>query len=481
MKTMKQNLNFRSSTSSFKWVLFLSLITVALGCSKNGTDDETGPSSQLIKIQIPVASAITVTRSAADEVKIKKAYVIVYGARDQTKPKFAEEVSLENIKPAGTADGDFTILAFSPSDNIVEGDNIHIMFNKEVANFANISKANLIKHTMLTSADGLVLLPTGLPMHGQDIWTNNGSPIIKVKRAVAKVQLKLDYGVNGIHVPGEMGSSFTVEKTTYKLYQLSNQGYIDGSFMASTTSNPIETIDNEALINNASALMNDNETGASLIFAYPYATQSIGAPLAKFTDTESNINRIAMIIKNEISSGKYIYHRLDFYDQATEKYLNIENNNHYSIRITKIDNGGYKSATEALTHPASNIEFEIVTEEDGTSITNGQYALNVNPMGNNFDVSKPTTVMELAKVNRSASANTGLTAPTPFSVSIEESSRTGSVKITFVELPNTLDHNIKSINITASGDGVVLFKYVCQLGNIKYVSKLITLRSVGVR
>ena len=471
--------------ANLKWAMYISLLAVAImGCTKEATNDQLKTDDLSINIQMPLVTSNIATRTAADEVKIKSAYVIVYSSTDLTKPKFAQKVLLENIKPAeGTAES-HQILAFTPNDNIILGDEVHTIFNKEISTFTTIAKDDLIKSIMLTSTDGLVLLTDCLPMYGSGLWTSEGSPIIKVKRSVAKVQLKLDYGTGGKHVAGDMGSTFTTEKTTYKLYQLADQGYMDGSFMASTTSNPIAIIKDETIIDTESASMSDNYKGASFIYAYPYATQSIGAPFVKFTNKQSNISRIAMIMKNEISEGKFIYHRLDFYDQSAKQYLNIINNNHYSIRVRRVDIGGYGSATEALNTPASNVMFDIIVEEEGTSIiSNGQYALNVNNLGCNFTANKVNesdvnSSVVFAKVNRTTSNDAVISGNTSFSVTLEDPIlRIGNIDIKIKDAPTALGNDVTDLIITATGNGTVAFKYKIKLGNIEYTSELITVTS----
>ena len=138
----------------------------------------------------------------------------------------------------------------------------------------------------LTSATGLVSLSDGLPMYGNGKWTAAGSPLISVKRSVAKVQLKLDYA-GGTRVPGDMGESFTAANTTYKLYQLSDVGSLDGinnSVISSTGSEGITEIavgeEMKELSSQMLAVNNDNYVGANYIYAYPYSVKSIGNPLA---------------------------------------------------------------------------------------------------------------------------------------------------------------------------------------------------------
>ena len=470
------------------WVLSVALTGVLFSCAKNSDDSgNTDDKTMYITVNMPAENNGVATRvGAVDEVAIKQAYVIVYGAGavGADTPKFTSKVELTDI-----TDGEVNtkkILAFKPADNIAEGDEINIIFNKAVENLA-IPKKDMLSALKLTSiSDGLVSLSAGLPMYGRGVWTAAGSPLIAIKRSVAKVQLKLDYNGN-LHVPGSMGSRFTTANTTYKLYQLSDVGSIDGinnSVISSTGSEVVTEISAGAEINEPSSQMlkdnNDNYVGANYIYAYPYSVKSIGNPTAALENKMSSIKRIAMIMKNT-GGGETTYHRLDFFDKGGKKFLDILNNHHYIVKIRKVSPGGYATATDALNKPASNVEFDIIVEEEGTVIvSNGQYALNVNELGDEFKITDTATTIELAQVSRQTSVNAPMADPTSFSVTLERAlSINGDISIKLVDVPSELNSDVKSIKIVSSGTGVAIFRYNAILGNITHTSKFITLKSEG--
>ena len=468
------------------WVLSLALAGVLFGCAKDSEDSVDADKSAYVTIRMPAKNNGIATRAGGvDEIAIKQAYVVVYagGAGGADTPKFASKVELANI--IDDVVNTKKILVFKPTDNIAEGDDINIIFNKVVENLA-IPKKDLLTALKLTSVnDGLVSLNDGLPMYGKGEWTAAGSPLIAIKRSVAKVQLKLDYD-GGKHVPGDMGSGFTTANTTYKLYQLSDVGSIDGinnSVISSTGSKVITEIAAGADINEPSSQMlkdnNDNYIGANYIYAYPYSTKSIGNPTTALVVANSSIERIAMIMKNT-GGGRTTYHRLDFYDEGGKKYLDILNNHHYIVKIREVSQGGYLTETDALNQPASNVKFDIIVEEEGTVIvSNGQYALNVNELGSEFEVTSAETTINLAQVSRQTSINAPMIKPTPFSVTLEDVLRIGNFAIALKDVPSTLDNNVKDLKITASGDGLAMFRYTAKLGNIEHKSEVITLKSEG--
>ena len=458
---------------------YIALAGTLVGCTKNiDNSDVPSDKSLYITIQMPVESNGVSTRAIGDEVSIvEHAYVVVYaaGAGDSELPKYTTKLNLEDITAGGSA-GEKKILAFTPTSNIVEGDHVNIIFNKEIADLS-IPKNGLIAALKLSSASGLVELTAGLPMYGSGKWTAAGSPTISIKRAVAKIQLKLDYG-SGTHVPGSMGSNFTTDKTTYKLYQLSDVGNINGSDVGFTCSLPITDITNEDEINQASTTKDDNYTGANYIYAYPYSTKSIGSTPSPLNVNDFSPIRLAMIMKNVQNDGKIIYHRLDVYDKASNSYYDILNNYHYTIRVREVNNGGYSTASEALKHPSSNVQFDIIVEEEGTDIvSNGQYVLNVNELSREFTVSGAESTIKIAEVSRQTSVNAVIEGSTSFNVVKEDIFQVGDINVAFTEVPSLLDNSVKSLKISASGEGIATFRYHAKLGNIDYKSAIITVKS----
>ncbi len=459
------------------WAICIALVGVLFGCAKDSDNSgDTDGKGMYVTVKMPTEASGADTRAGLDnEVAIKQAYIIVYasGAVDADMPKYAAKIELTEIKDDGV--NTKKLLAFKPTDNITNGDEVNVIFNKEIANLA-VSKKDMLASLKLTSATGLVALNEGLPMYGSGKWTSAGSPIIKVNRSVAKIQLKLDYK-GGTHVPGSKGASYTVANTTYKLYQLSDRGNINGADVGVTTNNPITDITNIEDIKEVTSIFSsgDNYLGANYIYAYPYSTKSIGTTPTPIDNKASSTKRFAMIMKN-MDKGVASYHRLDLYDQSTKAYLDVTNNYHYTIKVREVDQQGYDTATKALMGPASNVRFDIVVEDEGTVIvSNGQYVLNVNELGVDFTASAPAiSIIELAKVNRVAPANASMEPLTDFYVELHDiTTVSGAATVTLANVPAKLGKDIKSLNISVYGEGVTTFRYTAKIGNIIYTSGLI--------
>ncbi len=479
---------------NYKLLALCYAITVTLlGCDKASTPSDPTTDTQSITVTMPKEDTGVVTRAgdAVAEAAIKSAYIIIYakGAPDATLPKFTAIIDVKEIT-TDAVNVNNKVVTFPKNEAIVAGDDVRIVFNHALTSLAitkgGLKEALKISTSTSVSSAGLVDISKGLPMYGAGSWGSNvkGGTTIRVKRGVAKVQLLLDYR-GGKHVEGVMGSSYTTANTTFKLYQLSNVGYVDGSAATSTGSVAIDKISNVAEINQptVSSAMVDNFTGASYIFAYPYSTQSIGTTPAKFPNTGYKSERIAMIMKNKTATGD-IYHRLDICDPSTKVYLDIKNNFHYIIKLREVNVGGYKDVSEALINPPSNIQYDIIVEEEGdVVISNGQYLLNVDTKGSDFYVepaSGKEEAVKVAVVNLIDSKDAPLTKDPSFTVSLEEYFRVSLATNDVVLTPpsnTTLGKSPKNLNIKAKGTGAVSLRYTATLGNIVHTSNLITIGS----
>ncbi len=487
-------------TSKFFTLCFM-LTAALVGCNKAPTPgDPVDPVVPVVPV-VPITDtlSITVTMPLQDtgvatrtgdseaEVAIKSAYVIIYAdnAADNDLPILTDTIEVENITQDPTNVNN-RVLTFPKDGEVANGDDIHIMFNHSLASL-DIAKSSLKEALKITTATdvasaGLVDITNGLPMYGTGPLSADDDATVIVKHSVAKVQLKLDYN-GGDYVDGRYGI-FTPANTTFKLYQLSNIGYADGSFPASTDSSPITEIANESEINQPSVSTEvvDEFTGASYIFAYPYSKQSIGTSPVVFVDESPKAERIAVIIKNIADDGD-VYHRLDIYSQATKKYFDIKSTYHYTVILREVNSVGYRTATDALAGLPSDIKYDLIIEDETGAIVNNEYQLNVDSNGVDFKVSPlkyETVIVELAKVNLVDYIDAPVTDKQNFDVALEESFR--------VELasngvwldprfPTTLGKDPESVNVSVSGTGVVLFRYIATLGYRKYKSDEICVNS----
>ncbi len=475
------------------WALCFALTITLFGCKKTSESADKRNNNQSITVTMPSETTDVITRAsdAVAEVAIKRAYVIIY-AKDAVSgamPKFTTNIDPKTITDA--VDINSKTLTFFKDNSIAAGDVVYVIFNKELANL-HIAQNKLIETLKLTSsgvgtgefANGLIEVTEGLPMYGKGEWVNDGTTI-SIKRGVAKVQLKLVYSTGTNHVAGKFGTGYTTSNTTFKLYQLSDIGFIDGSFAATTGSEATSTA-NDGDITHRSALIADNYTGANYIFAYPYAQRTIGtSPTSLKNNNKPNAKRLAMVMKNTFE-GKSTYHRLDICEPSNKIYYDILNNHHYTVKLREVGVDGYTSATTALNSLPSNIKYDIIVEDEGdVVVTNGQYVLNIDTKEDLFEIAGAPTTVKLANVNRVTSIDADITSETTFSANISSglSVSTGSKALTFAlrDIPTTLGRTVKNVNVAVSGAedgmGIAKFRYKATLGNIYYESNAITLNS----
>ena len=475
------------------------LTTTLFGCKKaSDSGDPINPAGnkQLITVTMPSEDTDVISRAGdavAAEVAIKSAFVLIY-ADDAvaTMPKFSATIVNENITDAeGSANG--KVLSFIKDNSIVAGDIVYVVFNKELSDL-NVAQGGLVEALKLTAdgagigtgdfSNGLIDVTKGLPMCGKGVWVDDITTTVSVRRGVAKVQLKLAYVTGANHVAGAAGRGYTTENTTFKLYQLTDAGYIDGTSVATTGSEAVDKAgDND--ITHQSAIMTDDFTGANYIFAYPYAERIIGASPSSLKDNkEPSFARLAVIMKNTYE-GKSTYHRLDICEPSSKIYYNIVNNHHYTIKLREVGIGGYDSATKALNALPSNIKYDVIVEDEGdVVVTNGQYVLNIDTKEDKFDVAGANSKIELAKVNRVTSIDADIIGETEFKASLNGLSVSAGTKALTFKLSGvsaTLGRVAKSLYLAVSdagdGMGMAKFRYSAKLGNIVYDSTPITLNS----
>ena len=459
-------------------LLLLSVSIIIIGCADKNTLPDIPLVIQAVDIRLPV-QPVDWRSVATDEAVINDALIIVYSAdsKGSDLPKIAKNVLLDSIYHSEDI-GVVTLKAFTSEDDILDGDLVHVILNyKSSVNLETVTKESFATTFVLNSNSGFVNLGEGLPMYGFEVWSTTEQPVITMKYATAKIQLKMNYR-GGVSVPGDHGTTFTVENTTYQLFQISDVGHIDGSPHSSTNREPEVDI-SSGDISRLSAPLDNNYLGASYIYAYKYATKTIGEVPTVLDIKTANTSRFAMIIKNDKYLGNYQYYRLDLYDKSTGKYLDINNNYHYSIRVDEVNAKGYATAAEALVNPPLDILYDVIVEENGVVVPGySPYTLDVKEGDSEFGVSEVPTIINLAKVRRSSAENSDIINPTPFTVTIDKGiSINGDVSIVVNDAPASLDSQEKIISITASGSGVTMFRYKFTLGSVNYVSPPVKLIS----
>ena len=371
-----------------------------------------------IQLTIPedfsgVASATRATSVASQaELEIKSLFVFVFdqdGAYRSYGTVAAADIAEAGIVGNGTATPQVTVPMLKIVD-LVETDEIVIILNQApvtpIHNIASLKKSDIKTYFTLFSAHGFIPDLTfedptkaGLPMYGELTGVVGGmeglTPNFHVKRAVAKVQVKLHANVTTAIAEGVDQIHFIPANVTYQLFQNAERGEIATPVApalnyAINNTAPITAID-EAATPIAKRVITqtevaDNTTGASYIYEYAYAEHLISAEAdfaaAAVDATIYKAGRLAILLKVKqagAATETFKYYHLALQDKETGRYIDIKRNHNYQVIITSVADGeGFDSATEALNADPSNIEYSLIDNRTGSvSMSNGKYAISI--------------------------------------------------------------------------------------------------------
>jgi hypothetical protein len=395
-------------------------------------EDETAPRIGLL---IPAANDVTVYSSASPrENFIEDCCVVAFKSNGDYRD--AELIDVSKIINNG---GDAALLP-QLSFRIESGDKLYVICNTGLTALPNtITEANI--NSTFKPAKDYYFEGDALPMSGSLTYAINSDLVVTLTRAVAKVQVKLgDSYDRGDH---PVIDAYYRHNWNWSMFQEDLCGFIICNYggRSNIMPDPSSLSKNEAdfALHNISShntgdfyaiydkcirfmqyapeydpFATDVTTCASFyISEYPSSQYNtdISTPIP---DNQFDEKRIFMLMMSEVVtsrspalpspsntdySGMW---RLDFYDAATKKYIDIKRNHTYTFTINKIRSAPYFEETrkrnyntllnnypdtptntweaqraQVLHNPGSNIEYTIAVEDDWahTTYSNGQYAL----------------------------------------------------------------------------------------------------------
>jgi hypothetical protein len=209
-----------------------------------------------------------------------------------------------------------------------------------------------------------------LPMYGQiDSWSAT-NVVCQMTRSVAKIQIQL-------------GEAF---ESVYPLNVTDIQYYLCGlPFVCEIKlQSPPVLYTGAAYVGFGNhvryLLQNETVTEAEksrYVYEYPNSSYKIDDIANPINKNEFDSRRTFVVLHIITNQQQHCY-RLDFYDHATQEYIDIKRNHRYLFTINKISSPGYlwPKWDECWYNPPSNIEYTVRVEDDSRSITsNGQYAV----------------------------------------------------------------------------------------------------------
>lgn len=345
------------------------------GCLKDGIEVPAVAEPPRLVLSIPETDEVAVTRAAtAAECRINTLYVLIY----RTGSLQHRQVVASGITGNGTATPSVPL-----NYKVQNNDVVYV-----VANPGATVAASLDALGTGASEGGLSALlvydnpayttksqPSGgMPMFGKLAWSA-GTNTCQMARSMAKVTVSaadglftgktLKYALAG--APAITSMEVTISSAGE--YAIPNVVPISGPWGTD--------IDASDLV---------APPAAHYCAPYPVSTAAgSGVTLDKNT---FDSRRTALILAVEDVTGTE-YYRLDFStqtaptapsDDASNEYLDIAPNTHYTFDITRVRSGGYSTPQEAQDNPGSNIEYTVtVSGQEWTSATsNGQYLVKTN-------------------------------------------------------------------------------------------------------
>lgn len=321
-----------------------------------------------------------------------------------------------------------------------------------------------------------------MPMYGDAVVTaDRRIANISLRRSVAKVQVELAADGNFSDATGLFGNdrpmSFRVVNvptvhdmrvgnppaglntlTDIDYYHSNHQSALGNYFRISGNNaqwgNPTAT---QCFRNHAAYLPQGNYS----VSVYD-ATKS---PKVKtLPSTKWDKNRLCLLLELGMPNGRdNRYYRIDLSKDG--QFIDLLPNHSYRIIITKVLAEGYQSYQEALEHPGSNLNYEIIVDKPEAMISNGNgsYAINLSNDGKIFYRLKGTH--ELAKVCYTRNADINETMRTN-SISLYPANLSG-VSLVFSSGGARIEEQVKTISLKFD-DNQEKSGFVClALGNLR--------------
>lgn len=341
-------------------IAFFILSIFCFTACNDDVDINTPRENQRITLQMTDVEKVNVySTSTLSESTIDEMWVVVF---DGTTKKWVEKIDVSNIANNGQAVQLLPQLKHKP----ISGWNIICVANAtiSVTDTAYLLPTNINQYFTMTKA--YYRGGESLPMYGSMTWgLMNDGYTCQMTRAVAKVQVQMGTSVSDIT------GSFSPETVTFTIPVIAKSGNIQPKI--NTTTNTYATQEYANILQTNSAT---EQSSSFYIYDYPNSINSPANSMGAFADNTFNPARTPILLKHVSPTMGTLYYRLDFYDSASKKFLDIDRNHHYIFTINKVRSNGYSTSFAALNNPSSNIEYTIKIEDDAKAITsNGQYAI----------------------------------------------------------------------------------------------------------
>ena len=350
----------------------LAAAVLTSGCIKDEAAAPAAASGDRLVLRMPDAQKVAVTRAATEaECKINSLILLVY--RNEAlvhKQAYAAAAVTGNGTAQPSVELNYKLRA---------GDKVYVVANYPASVGTSLQGLGTGAAESALSAllvydnpvyDAAMAASDPQPMYGSVVWSA-GSNSCTLVRSLAKVTVEL--GNSGIFAGKTVKYTLAgaPRKTSMEVvydpdadqYEIPNAGAIGGTWSTAVDADGMTAL-----------------TAVNYCAPYPLSTVAAGEDLDENTFDK---RRTALILRLT-ASGTEEYYRLDFSRQlsstsvtgdASNEYLDIRPNTHYTFRIERVNNSGYGSAAEAWANPGGNIEYTVTVSGDGwkSFTSNGQY------------------------------------------------------------------------------------------------------------
>lgn len=343
------------------------------GCLKDDTVTPAASGNERLTLLLPEVQQVAVTRAATQtECTINNLYLLVYRSGALV---YKQASGASSVTGNGTAQPSVELLY-----KLKTGDKVYIAANYSAAVGTSLSGlatgaaesglASLLVYDN-PAYNAVVPMTAVQPMYGSVVWSS-GPNACTLVRSLAKVSVEL--GNAGVFAGKTVQYVLAgaPQKTSMEVVYDTNAGKYKIPGAADIGSTWSTVVDTDCMVALAAA---------NYCAAYPLSTVAGGVDIDENTFDK---RRTALVLCAVDAANAEEYYRLDFSRQlssttitgdASNEYLDITPNTHYTFRIESVNSSGYGSAAEAWANPGSNIEYTVTVSGDEwtSSTSNGQY------------------------------------------------------------------------------------------------------------
>ncbi|MDR1222554.1 MAG: hypothetical protein LBL07_06705 [Tannerella sp.] len=387
----------------FIGVCLSGIVLLYTGCSNNSGEMPGMEKKNRIELYIPDAREVQLYSTATEsENYMKDCFVIIFNGSGVYKS--GEKIDVAKI----TRNGSATVLLPQLVNEAGLGDIVHVICNTGLTALPGGITVESDLDDRFKPEKDYYFSGESLPMSGHNT-VGSSSMVVTLTRAVAKVQIELDGDFN---IGGE--GSVPWWNDYMKNFDESRCGFIVGNYAGrSRIIPPLSGLSGN--VSGRTAFYGTTAENRFIRFVqHAGSADSMTVYVSEYqnsiADCEGNTlpedqfddRRQFLLMIDRVSQGNSLLGdgmnanawRLDFYDAATKKYLDIRRNYHYRFIVKKIRSAPYAyplpsgpsgiedaflGDQEVWHNPGSNIEYKVAVKEDwaNSNYSNGQYALSI--------------------------------------------------------------------------------------------------------